>query len=134
MSPLTDPFKCCDDRRVIAFGLPALALIAAFVVVELRTREPMLDVRIFGNALLMSVFGAGIQLSQIPQFGQNFQGPTAGNVLGAAVGQQFGSTASEFIRRGMSVAPTLDVRPGFPFNVMVTQDVIFPEPYQENQR
>src|SRR5439155_7739698 len=29
-----------DDRRVIAFGLPALALIAAFVVVELRTREP----------------------------------------------------------------------------------------------
>ena len=50
------------------------------------------------------------------------------------MGQQFGSTASEFIRRGMSVAPTLDVRPGFPFNVMVTQDVIFPEPYQENQR
>jgi type IV secretion system protein TrbI len=87
--------------------------------------------RIFGNALLLSVIGAGVQLSQIPEFGQNFRGPTAGNVLGAAVGQQFGSTASEFIRRGMSLAPTLDVRPGFPFNVMVTQDVIFPGPYQE---
>lgn len=91
-------------------------------------------IRIFGNALLMSVIGAGIQLSQIPQFGENFQGPTAGNVLGAAVGQQFGSTASEFIRRGMSVAPTLEIRPGFSFNVMVTQDVIFPGPYQENQQ
>jgi type IV secretion system protein VirB10 len=88
-------------------------------------------IRIFGNALLMSVIGAGVQLSQIPQFGQNFQGPTAGNVLGAAVGQQFGQTASEFIRRGMNVAPTLEIRPGFPFNVMVTQDVIFPGPYQE---
>jgi hypothetical protein len=62
---------------------------------------------------------------------QNFRGPTAGNMLGAAVGQQFGSTASEFIRRGISLAPTLDVRPGFPFNLMVTQDVIFPGPYQE---
>ncbi len=91
-------------------------------------------IRIFGNALLMSVIGAGIQLSQIPQVGQNFQGPTAGNVLGAAVGQQFGSTSSEFIRRGMTVAPTLEIRPGFPFNVMVTQDVIFPGPYQENDR
>lgn len=91
-------------------------------------------IRIFGNALLMSVIGAGIQLSQIPQFGQNFQGPTASNVLGAAVGQQFGSTASEFIRRGMTVAPTLEIRPGFPFNVMVTQDVIFTGPYQENER
>jgi type IV secretion system protein VirB10 len=82
----------------------------------------------------MSVIGAGIQLSQIPQFGQNFQGPSASNVLGAAVGQQFGSTSSEFIRRGTTVAPTLEIRPGFPFNVMVTQDVIFPGPYQENER
>ena len=31
----------------------------------------------------------------------------------------------------LSLAPTLDVRPGFPFNVMVTQDVIFPGPYQK---
>ena len=78
--------------------------------------------RIFGNALLLTVIGAGVQLSQIPEFGQGFRGPTAGNVLGAAVGQQFGSTASGFVRRGMSLAPTLDVRPGFAFNVMVTQD------------
>jgi type IV secretion system protein TrbI len=90
--------------------------------------------RIFGNALLLSVIGAGVQLSQIPEFGQNFRGPTAGNVLGAAVGQQFGSTASEFVRRGMSLAPTLDVRPGFAFNVMVTQDIVFPGPYDERRQ
>ena len=75
--------------------------------------------------------GAGIQLSQVPEFGQNFTGPNAGNVLGAAVGQQLGSTSAEFIRRGMTVAPTLEIRPGYPFTVMVTQDVIFPGPYTE---
>jgi type IV secretory pathway VirB10-like protein len=87
--------------------------------------------RIFGGALLLSVISAGVQLSQIPEFGQDFRGPTAGNVLGAAVGQQLGSTSAEFLRRGMSVAPTLEVRPGYPFTVMVTQDVVFPGPYRD---
>ncbi len=90
--------------------------------------------RIFGHALLMSAISAGVQLSQVPQYGQNFQGPTAGNVLGGAVGQQLGSATSEVLRRGMNVSPTLEIRPGFAFNVMVTQDVIFPGPYQETSR
>ncbi len=90
--------------------------------------------RTFGTALLLSVISAGIQLSQNPDFGQNFRGPTAGNVLGAAVGQQFGSVSSESIRRSMTLVPTLDIRPGYAFNVMVTQDVVFPGPYQEVTR
>jgi type IV secretion system protein TrbI len=69
------------------------------------------------------VISAGIQL------GGNFTGPNAGNVLGAAVGQQLGSTTAEFIRRGVNVAPTLEIRPGYSFAVMVTRDVIFPGPY-----
>ena len=87
--------------------------------------------RVFGNALLLSVISAGVQLSQVPEFGQNFAGPNAGNVLGAAVGQQLGSTSAELIRRGMTVAPTLEIRPGYPFTVMVTHDVIFPGPDTE---
>jgi type IV secretion system protein VirB10 len=87
--------------------------------------------RVFGSALLLSVISAGIQLSQIPNWGQDFQGPTAGNVLSAAVGQQFGSVAAEMLRRGMNVAPTLEIRPGYPFNIMVTQDIVFPGPYDD---
>lgn len=87
--------------------------------------------RIFGNALLLSVITAGVQLSQIPQFGRDFEGPTAGNVLGAAVGQQLGSTAAELLRRGINIAPTLEIRPGYPFNIMVTQDMVFPAPYDD---
>jgi type IV secretion system protein VirB10 len=66
--------------------------------------------------------------------GRDRRGPTAGNVLGAAVGQQLGSTASEFIRRGMSIAPTLEIRSGYAFNVMVTQDVVFPGPYEDQNQ
>jgi len=91
-------------------------------------------VRVFGNALLLSIFSAGVQLSQIPSYGQGFTGPTAGNVLGGALGQELGQTSNELIRRGISIAPTLEIRPGYAFNVMVTQDLVFPGPYDETMR
>src|SRR5438128_1878 len=55
-----------------------------------------------------------VQPSQVPDLGRDVRGPITGNVLGAAVGQQLGSTAAEVIRRGMTVAPTLEIRPGYP--------------------
>ena len=54
-----------------------------------------------------------------------------GNVLGAAVGQQLGSVSADLLRRGMSIAPTLEIRPGYPFNILVTQDLVFPGPYDD---
>src|SRR5262245_5002043 len=85
-------------------------------------------VRVFGHALLLSIFSAGVQLSQIPNFGQGFTRPTTGNVLGAAVGEELGQTSAELIRREMSIAPRIEIRPGYAFNVMVTQDLVFPGP------
>jgi EmrB/QacA subfamily drug resistance transporter len=40
-----------DDGQAIAFGVAGAALLAAFVLVELRTDHPMLDVRILRNGL-----------------------------------------------------------------------------------
>jgi EmrB/QacA subfamily drug resistance transporter len=40
-----------DDARVLLFGLLGLALLTAFTIVELRTTEPMIDVRLFRNKL-----------------------------------------------------------------------------------
>jgi type IV secretory pathway VirB10-like protein len=88
-------------------------------------------VRVFGNALLLSIISAGVQLSQIPDFGRGFAGPSASNVLGAAVGQELGQTSAEMIRRGMNISPTIEIRPGYAFNVMVTQDLVFPGPYED---
>jgi EmrB/QacA subfamily drug resistance transporter len=39
------------DAQTIGFGIAGLALIAAFVLAELRIKQPMLDVRIFTNRL-----------------------------------------------------------------------------------
>ena len=57
-----------------------------------------------------------------------------GGVLGAGVGQELGQTSAELIRRGMNIAPTIEIRPGYAFNVMVTQDLVFPGPYAETVR
>jgi EmrB/QacA subfamily drug resistance transporter len=40
-----------DDTRVLAAGLPGLALIATFCLVELRTAEPLIDVRLLRDSL-----------------------------------------------------------------------------------
>ena len=40
-----------DDSRVLASGLPGLALLAVFCVVELRVAEPLIDVRLLADKL-----------------------------------------------------------------------------------
>jgi len=40
-----------DDTRVLASGLPGLALLAVFCIVELRTDEPLIDIRLLGDKL-----------------------------------------------------------------------------------
>jgi type IV secretion system protein VirB10 len=34
------------------------------------------------------------------------------------------------IAKNLNIAPTLEIRPGFRFNVVVTKDLIFTKPYQ----
>lgn len=77
--------------------------------------------RIFGSALLLSAFSAGIQLSQ-PQ-ARGFENENEGQTVAGAVGQQLGQTGSEVIRRNLRIQPTLEIRPGYRFNVTVTKDL-----------
>jgi type IV secretory pathway VirB10-like protein len=80
--------------------------------------------RIIGAAVLSSLFAAGIQLSQ-PQVsnGQNF---TPGQTTAGTVGQQVGEAGQAVIQRQLNIAPTLEIRPGYLFNVMVSKDIILP--------
>ena len=71
---------------------------------------------------------AGVQLSQIPDLGRGLRRPSADDVLGTAVGQQLGQTSAELIHRGMNIARPIEVRPGYAFIIMVTQDLVFPGP------
>jgi len=86
--------------------------------------------RMFGSALLMSGIVAGINLSQ------NNRGNFAGNqqrasdALSEALGQVLGNTIAQVVSRNMNIAPTLEIRPGYRFNVVVTKDITFVKPYQ----
>jgi type IV secretion system protein VirB10 len=96
----------------------------------------------YGSALLVSLIGAGQAVGQMAAYGQAGPGyggygnpntsglSTVTGAAGAGVSQQFGQLGSEQVRRGMLLPPTIDIRPGYQFNVMVTGDLIFPGPYR----
>ena len=90
--------------------------------------------RIFGSALLMSAITAGVQYSQqgdqVTSTGNGFYSQNASSVLSQALGQQLGQTMAQMIRKNMNIAPTLEIRPGYRFNIMVAKDLTFSKPYQ----
>jgi type IV secretion system protein VirB10 len=77
----------------------------------------------FGSAILLSVVSAGVQLSQGDGNNQT-SGLTAQQTIAASLGQQLGQLGQETARRNMQVQPTLEIRPGYRFTVMVTKDIV----------
>jgi|APEBP8051073302_1049394.scaffolds.fasta_scaffold00189_5 type IV secretory pathway VirB10-like protein len=87
--------------------------------------------RLFGSAILMSAVTAGITYSQRQNQGNSAYGaPSASSALSEALGQQLGQVTAQLIAKNMNIAPTLEIRPGYRFNVIVTKDMTFSKPYQ----
>jgi type IV secretion system protein VirB10 len=98
----------------------------------------------FGTAALISVISAGQMVGQLGAFGggTGYAGPygygySTPNQMallsqtgGAAASQQLGEVAQSSLQRGMNIPPTLEIRPGYQFNVMVTNDLVLPRPYR----
>lgn len=82
--------------------------------------------RLFANAILMSGIMAGIASTQ-PEPGD--RGSSFSGALSEALGQQLGQLTEEMIRKEMDVSPTIEIRPGYRFNVQVTKDLTFNGPY-----
>jgi type IV secretion system protein VirB10 len=83
--------------------------------------------RLFGSALMMSLFSAGVQLSQ-PQ-ASNGQNYSSSQIVAGALGQQLGQAGMAMIQKNLGIAPQLTVRPGYLFTVMVTKDIVLPRPW-----
>lgn len=79
----------------------------------------------FRTALLLSVITAGIELSQ-PRPRNGTYGYDSQQIIAGALGQQMGQLGMSTLSRGLNVPPTLTVRPGFHFNVMLTKDIVIP--------
>jgi type IV secretion system protein VirB10 len=84
--------------------------------------------RTFSSAFLMSAVTAGIATSQPENTG--FGRPNFSSAMSEAVGQQLGQVTAQLVAKNLNIAPTLEIRPGYRFNVVVTKDLTFSKPYQ----
>jgi type IV secretion system protein VirB10 len=90
-------------------------------------------VRIFGSAVVMSAISAGVAYSQDRngQVSGNYSAPSFGQELSAATGQQFGQAAAKLLEKNLDIAPTLKIRPGYRFSVLLIRDFVFPGIYED---
>ncbi|MCW8060615.1 IncP-type conjugal transfer protein TrbI [Agrobacterium tumefaciens] len=79
----------------------------------------------FGSAVLVAVIGTGIDMA-VPESSTLATQDTASDAARRNFAETFGRVADRAIQRNMDVQPTLEIRPGYKFNVLVDQDIVFP--------
>ncbi|MDR5777007.1 TrbI/VirB10 family protein [Caballeronia sp. LZ003] len=84
--------------------------------------------KVFGSALLMAAFSAGISVSQKQSTGA-YGTLSNQQTITQSVGQQLGQTGEAYIQKGMNIQPTLTNAPGYRFKIVATKDIIFPGAY-----
>lgn len=83
----------------------------------------------FGSAILIAVIGTGIDMA-VPESSTLATQDTASDAARRNFAETFGRAADRTIQRNMDVQPTLEIRPGYKFNVLVDQDIVFPGAYR----
>ncbi len=83
----------------------------------------------FGSAVMIALIGTGIDMA-VPQSSTLATQDTASDAARRNFAETFGRVADRTIQRNMDVQPTLQIRPGYKFNVLVDQDIVFPSHYQ----
>jgi type IV secretion system protein VirB10 len=89
--------------------------------------------RIFGSAILMSLIGGGMSyavdnLSNSTADSET-QETTMQDEMTSALAAQLGQTSLQVLQKNLSLSPTLNIRPGYLFNIVVTKDMAFGGPY-----
>lgn len=98
--------------------------------------------RTFGMAALTSLISVGQYIGTNNllgnQGGNQFTGAynndpnsLAMTNASAQISQNMGSQANNMVRRGQNQPPTIEIRPGYKFDVLLTQDITFPGPYAD---
>ncbi|MFT4118326.1 IncP-type conjugal transfer protein TrbI [Bradyrhizobium sp.] len=85
--------------------------------------------KIFGSAILVAAIGAGIDMS-MPAGSPYGYRQTPTDSARNSFAETFGRVAEQTISKNMNVQPTLEIRPGYIFNVLVDQDMVFPSAYR----
>lgn len=85
--------------------------------------------RTFGSAALVAIIGTGIDMS-MPESSTLATQDTASDAARRNFAESFGRVAEQVISKNLNVQPTIRIRPGYKFNVLVDQDIVFPAPYR----
>jgi type IV secretion system protein VirB10 len=87
-------------------------------------------VRIFGSAIMMSAILAGVEMTQNNSNNDSENTQRMSDALSESLGQVLGGVIGEMLGKNMSIAPTIEIRPGYRLNVMLVKDLVFPGPYR----
>ena len=98
--------------------------------------------RTFGSAILLSAVVGGVSYSQqlaqsVPAANTNLNASAYSNNglqqnLSQSLGNVFGNVIAQMIQKNLNVAPTIKIRPGYRFNILVVKDFEM-TPYQDFQ-
>ncbi|MBX5241990.1 IncP-type conjugal transfer protein TrbI [Rhizobium sp. NLR22b] len=84
--------------------------------------------RTWSSAALVALIGTGIDMS-MPESSTLATQDTASDAARRNFAESFGRVAEQTISKNLYVQPTINIRPGYRFNVLVDQDIIFPAAY-----
>lgn len=89
-------------------------------------------VRIYGSALFMAAVTAGASIATNQDNGNSgaYEQPSVSSEMSSALGQQLGQVSAQIISKNLNVSPTIEIRPGYRFNIVAVKDVTFTKPYQ----
>lgn len=77
--------------------------------------------RLLTGVVFGSLLGAGAQIAEGPQRSAD---PTYGQLALQGAARNTNEAGQEITRRNLNTQPTLEIRPGFRFNIFVTKDVV----------
>lgn len=83
----------------------------------------------FGSAILVALIGAGTDML-LPKDSTTTTTDSAADAARRSFAQTFGQISEQTVSKNLTVQPTLEIRPGYRFNVLVDQDIVFPKAYQ----
>lgn len=117
-----------NGQSIVIGGMPAAGVSGQ---AGLRDRVDTHFWEIFGSSFLIAGVSAIVDNSNR---GNTIivGGSSTGDAVTGAAGSVLSSTARTILQRNVNILPTIEIRPGLPFNITVTKDISIP-PYTDNR-
>lgn len=91
--------------------------------------------RLIGYGVLSSAFASVFQITQRNQQQTNANGVQSPQQVAAGeVARQFSQMGIQMTQRNLNIQPTIEIRPGYQFVVMVNRDMVFQEAYRDRSK